>query len=175
LVVAVDVCATTVVCLVVIGDGYGDLDLLNGDLVHLTCGGVGGGGDDLLAGLRALGRSRSDGWCNWKWRILCRSGDNRRGSGGLDVVDGDTATVGVGDLAASRGVALGWDGCNAGDDRCNGLASITGLERVGVSRAVLDGDVTAETLGRTGAVIVLQDPHGLLDLALTLLGLSLER
>jgi hypothetical protein len=51
---------------------------------------------------------------------------------------------------------------------------VAGVERVGVLRTVLDGNVTAEAVGGSGAVVLLEViGHGL-DLALGLLGLGLE-
>lgn len=158
----------------VLGDSYNDDDLLDGNLVDNTGGSVCRGGHNLRVGVSVLlGRGRSgcdDGRSRRRLHDRCRS--SRLGRlRCVDVELGDAA----GTLALGRRVAL--DG-HRGDARDDGLSSrlagATWLEWVGVSGAVLNGDVSAETLGRSGTVIVGENRRELLDIALVLLGFGLE-
>jgi hypothetical protein len=68
----------------------------------------------------------------------------------------------------------GRDGADDGSG--GGLAGGgAGLEGVGIAGTVLDWDVTAKTLGGAGAVVGHEDLGHLLDFALALLGLGLQR
>jgi hypothetical protein len=165
-------------------DGDGLDNLLDGDLVHDTVAGVGGGGDDAIIlggsilgvggsgdGRRGSGLVRSSGRCGLGLR--CGSSS----SASLDSEDGDTATERVGRaLGAGRCVAEGRHRGNGRDAGLDGLlvALVTALEGSSVLRAVLDGNVSAETVRGTGAVVGVEGlGHGL-DLALALFGLGLE-
>jgi len=166
--------AAVLLLVVVGGNSDCDGDLLNRHLVHHASGRVRRRRDDLFAGvLGALGGGRSDGWGSSLGSI--GSGDCG-GDGGrrLDVVDGDAAAVGICYLAAGGRVAGDWRGSDAGDLGDNGLACVAVLERLGVAGTVLDWDVAAETLSWAGAVVGLENLGHVVDLALTLLELSLE-
>lgn len=150
------------------GDGDGDFDLLDANLVHDAILGVDGGGDDAVVVAVVVGvGGRSGG----------RRGNRRgrrasRGSRRRDVVHGNASWA----LGVGRGVALRGDRGDRRHGRLGGGLAAAGarLERVGVFGAVLHGDVTAETVGGAGAVVVLERGGGVLDLAGALLGLGLE-
>jgi hypothetical protein len=159
-------------------NGDSDVDLLNGDLVHDSVLGVGGGRDDLALGGSSLLNDRrgGDGGCG---RCSVGLGGCGRCGVGLDVVHGDTATPLVGDLGPGRGVRLRWHRCGRGGDGDGHgrLVSITNLEGLGVLGAELDGDVSAKAVRGTIAVVVVEAQNlgrlGL-DLAGALLSLGLE-
>jgi len=146
------------------GNGNGNLDLLDANLVDNAILGVGGGGNDAaVIGCRVLGDcSRCDG----------RGGRGSSRSGRFDVVHRDAGCA----FRVGRGVALGGD---RGSRRQGGLGrwlatSGAGLEGVGVLGTILDWDVTTETIGRSGAVVVLERRGGVLNFAGALLGFGLE-
>ena len=171
--VAAEMTTTVLVCVsAVVGTHSGcDDNLDDGNLVHDTILGVGGGRDNVIT-LKSISdvSKRGDGR---------RSGVTSGAGAGLDhggralnVVDGDTTSA----HGASRGVRLSGHRGDRGKGGGNGLLVIlvSSLKGRGVLRSVLDGNVTAETLGGTSTVVDGEDlGHGL-DLASGLLGLGLE-
>lgn len=160
----------------------GDDDLLDSNLVHNATLGVDLGADNatlgrsvIEAGARRDSRgSRSIAAC----RSLARLCDLKRVSivgagdrGRLDVVNADAVTV----LGASRRVALRGNWCDRGDtDTACWLVGCARLQGRGVLWAILHGDVTAEAVGGTAAIIVEECGGDVFDLALALLGLGLQ-
>lgn len=172
----VTVVAAVLVCVsaAVSTNSGGDDNLNDGDLVHDTVLGVGRSGHNLvvLQGVGDVGNGGDDR------RDVTGHGGGRGGLGdhggrALNVVDRDTAaTEGVG-----RSVGLSRDrGRSRRDDGLDGLlvVLVASLEGRGVLRSVLNLDVTAEAVGRTSAVVDVEDLGHVLDLAHGLLGLGLE-
>lgn len=161
----------------VICDGDSNSNFLNRNFVHNAGRCVGSCADNFAFGGSLdvrLGWGGSDNGCGGGFDLGGSGGldlGSSRSVGRLDGEDGDT----TGSLAASWGVALGRDRGNARDDGCgSGLVGAAWLEWVGVSRTVLDRDVSAKTLGGASAVVLLENRGHVLDLAFSLLGLGLE-
>jgi hypothetical protein len=155
----------------VLGDSDDHNDLLDGNLVDNAGGSVCRGGHNLRVRVCWLGGSWGgchDGRSRRRLHDWCRSRLGR--CLGVDIELGDAA----GTLTLGRCVALDR---YRGDARDNGLrsrlAGAAWLEWVGVSGAVLNGDVSAESLRGSGAVIVGENRRELLDIALVLLGFGL--
>lgn len=172
----VTVVAAVLVCVsaAVSTNSGGDDNLNNGNLVHDTVFGVGRGGHNLVV-LQSVGDVGNGG--DDRRSVIGhgggRGGLGNHGSRALDVVDRDTAaTEGVG-----RSVGLSRDrGRGRGGDGLDGLlvVLVASLEGRGVLGSVLNLDVTAEAVGRTSAVVDVENLGHVLDLAHGLLGLGLE-
>ena len=155
------------------GGGDGDVDLLDGDVVDDACAGEGAGADDLVVFLWGGGGGRGGSDERRGGGIGLLDAVRGGGGGGL-VVHGDGAALVGGAGVRERGDGGG--GLGGGDGR-RGLGGrglcLAGGEAGGVAGTVLDLDVTAETLGRAGALVVLE-LLGYLELALVGLCFGLE-
>lgn len=173
--VAAEVTTAVLVCVsaVVSTNSGGDDDLNDGNLVYDTVLGVGRGRDSLVTrdSINDVSK-RSDGRCGGVVAVVSAGAGLDHGGRALNVVDGDTTSA----HGASRGVGLSGHRGNRGQSRSDGLlvVLVSSLKGCGILGSVLNGDVTAETVGRTSAVIDREDlGHGL-DLAGGLLRFSLE-
>lgn len=173
--VAAEVTTAVLVCVsAVVGTNSGGNDNLNdGNLVYDTVLGVGRGRDSLVTrdSINDVSK-RSDGRCSGVVAVVSAGAGLDHGGRALNVVDGDTTSA----HGASRGVGLSGHRGNRGQSRSDGLlvVLVSSLKGCGILGSVLNGDVTAETVGRTSAVIDREDlGHGL-DLAGGLLRFSLE-
>jgi hypothetical protein len=161
----------------VVCNGDSDGDLLNCNYILDAVRSVSSGADNLASSrcvdfLLGGGRGNNGSSRSRGSEYTGRDAGNDLGNGrGLDVVDRDTSWT----LGASGRVALSGNGSDAGEDGGSGwLIWGSGLEGVGVARTILDGNVSAESLGGAGTVVVVEGLGHLLDLALALCGLALE-
>jgi hypothetical protein len=154
----------------------GDDNLDDGNLVHDTILGVGGGGHNLVV-LESIGNVGKRGDGGEGGRIVGRHGRGGRlggdhGGRALDVEDRDTATT----QGVSRSVGLSRNGSSRGESGLDGLLVLfaSGLDGRGVLGSVLNRNVTTEAVGRTSTVVNVENLGHILDLAHGLLGLALE-
>jgi len=165
----------------ILGDGHNDNDLFDSNLVDNTSGSVCCGRHNLSVGVNILlggSRSRCDGGrSRWYLDLGClrclilRGWCRRLGLRSVDIILRDTS----GSLAPGRCVALCGHRGDAGEDRLSsGLGWATWLEWVGVSGAVLNRNVSAESLRGAGAVVLRENSRHFLNITLVLLCFGLE-
>jgi hypothetical protein len=154
----------------------GDDNLDDGNLVHDTILGVGGGGHNLVV-LESIGNVGKRGDGGEGRRIVGRHGrggglGGDHGGRALDVEDRDTATT----QGVSRSVGLSRNRSSRGESGLDGLLVLfaSGLDGRGVLGSVLNRNVTTEAVGRTSTVVNVENLGHILDLAHGLLGLALE-